>query len=427
MAVKRKTIKRKFFGLKCAGAALIAGCILAGCNRPLPETGGVEAGVPVQKAEWNAGAAAAELPAFSSKPSEPAGNTDEGLPKVSEPDKELFDGSDMELWDGGNGRLMALKEDTLYLYDVADAKVLAKGKTESWFLPYFYPCKDGFCIIGSPEDDLEDAGKGEDESNFRVIESVNDWDCLAVFYDNTLQEKKRLLLNDITPYPDATLWCVSPDGASLVYFNIWEGLCIYDCDKAARRQILDFSGPGENVSGLLAIDALFFDEERDRLVFTGGSAKGGVTVESWGTVNLDGTGFENHILEKNAGIAVAYKGGKLLLGEDSLTFEKIMGYVDTLTGEETYSTDLGGGLGIGGPVFSDAGETFAVTDITEGQAVVTVYNTADFSKICREVITDEREEYFYRSPRVYLFDGLKVCLVCMGGQDVPLKSFFIRY
>ena len=39
-------------------------------------------------------------------------------------------------------------------------------------------------------------------------------------------------------------------------------------------------------------------------------------------------------------MAAAYKNGKLLLGEDSLAFEKIMGYADIVAKEEKYSTDI---------------------------------------------------------------------------------------
>ena len=409
-----------------AGAVLIMGCLLAGCSVPSDKGEGMESGMSVRETELSAGAADMGTLPLGADSSTRSGNTKEDLPKVSELNNELFDGSDMDLWDAGNERLIALKENTLYLYDVAGEKIIAEGKTESWFIPYIYPCHDGFCIIGAPEDNMENSDEGADGS-FRVIEASDDQVWLAVFYDNALHEKKRILLNDIAKYPDATLWSVSPDMTMLAYFDLWEGLCIYDCNKESPRQILDFSGPVENVSGLLAPDTLYFDEEKERLVFSGGTAKGDVTVESWGCINLDGTGFENHILKKDAGMAAAYKNGKLLSGEDSLSFEKIMGYADTVTGEEKYSTNIEGGNTIGGPVFSDTGETFAVTDIKDNQAVLTIYNTADFSEIYREVIRDEQEELFYRSPRVCLFDKSRVCLVCMGGYEVPLKALIIKY
>lgn len=122
-----------------------------------------------------------------------------------------------------------------------------------------------------------------------------------------------------------------------------------------------------------------------------------------------------------------------MLGEDSLTFEKRMAYVDVAMGEEKYGTNIYGmdvrdGYTIGGPYFSDKGETFAVVDIGgANQIVLTLYNRADFSEICQEVIQDEKEEYFYSLPKIYLFDELRVCLVCMGGYEIPMKSFFIRY
>lgn len=406
---------------KLAGI-LIMVCILAGCNMQPAGTETMESDMPAKETELNVGAANAEIISDSGKLSDSSARE---LPEAAELNEDLFNGSDMDLWIGENETLIALKEDTLYLYDIAEGEIIAEGKTEHWFMVNIYPCNGGFCMIGNFQDDVQTNATPDDEQF--IVEIEDDMTTLAVFYDSSLQEKSRFVLNDIVEYPDATVWTVSPDASMLAYFNLWDGLCLYDCNDKSRKQLLDFSGSREKVLNLLAIDILFFDGENERLVFTGGTDKGNITFESWGCINLDGTGFENHICEKDAGTAVAYKTGRLLLGEDSLTFEKKMGYVDTVTKKEKYSTDIEGGYTIGGPVFSDLGETFAVTDIEGSQAVLTIYNTADFSKIYQEVITDENEELFYHLPRVYLFDRLRVGLICMGGYDIPLKTFLIRY
>lgn len=410
---------------KLAGTILIMGCMLAGCNVQSAGTETMESDMPAKEAELNVGAANAEIMSVVPDSGKPSDSPVRELPETVALNEALFDGADMDLWIGENETLIALKKDTLYLYDIAGAEIIAEGKTEQWFLASIYPYKDGFCVIGSLEDEKKQNDISKNESF--IVEAADNATMLAVFYDSSLQEKSRLLLNDIVECPDVTMWSVSPDASMLAYFNLWDGLCIYDCNNKTRKQLLDFSGSREKVLNLLAVDTLFFDGENERLVFTGGTDKGNITFESWGCINLDGTGYENHICEKNAGMAAAYKNGKLLLGEDSLTFEKKMGYVDTVTKEEKYSTDIEGGYTIGGPVFSDLGETFAVTDIEGSQAVLTIYNTADFSKIYQEVITDENEELFYRSPRVYLFDRLRVGVVCMGGYEIPLKTFLIRY
>lgn len=409
----------KFVGI------VIMGCMLAGCNVQSAGTETMESDMSTEKTELNVGAANAEIVSVVPDSGKSSDSSDRELPEAAELNEDLFDGSDMDLWSGENETLIALKNDTLYLYDIAKGEIIAEGKTEQWFMANIYPCNSGFCIIGNSQDDVK-SDNVEDNEQF-VVEVVDDMTTLAVFYDSSLQERTRIVLNDIVEYPDATVWAVSPDASMLAYFNLWDGLCIYDCNNKTRKQLLDFSGSREKVLNLLAVDILFFDEENERLVFTGGTDKGNITFESWGCINLDGTGFENHICEKNTGMAVAYKNGRLLLGEDSLTFEKKMGYVDTATKEERYSTDIEGGYTIGGPVFSDLGETFVVTDIEGSQAILTIYNTADFSKIYQKVITDENEEFFYRSPRVYLFDRLRVGLVCMGGYEIPLKTFLIRY
>lgn len=432
---------------KFAGAVLIISCIFAGCGRKIDD-GMDEQEESVKEVELSVGAADAEavptLPDSSCLAQLPD-SQDKNFSQVSELNRDLFDGSNMQLWDAGDERLIVLKEDTLYLYDVTKGSILAQGKTEQWFLLNVYPCNDGFCIIGSIDNHIQDENGGNNENNgnngsdgkkpfFTVVEEADDFiTCLAVFLDESLQERDRLVLNDIVEYPDAGVWTPFPDMSGLAYFNLWDGLCFYECDTKITRQLIDFSDSGTGAftardSDLLAIDALFFDEGGEGLVFTGDTVQGNITAESWGRINLDGTGFENHIFEKNAGIATAYKNGKLLLGENSLTFEKRMAYVNVATGEEKYGTNVEGGYTICGPFFSDKGEAFAVTDIGDGnQAVLTIYSGADFSEIYREVIKDEKEEYFYSSPKIYLFDKLRVCLVCMGGYGIPMKSFLIRY
>lgn len=396
---------------KGMAAALLACCILAGCSGHSSNVGLVK--VPEETD--------AKLPDFGLPD-----KTDKDIPEVLKLNKDLFDGSDMKIWSGKDETLIVLKEDTLYLYDVVKAQILAEGKTQQWFLPQVHLCDDGFCIIGSIREDVSDDNMGEDTPFLGKI--VEDSTCEAVFYNDSLQETDRIILNDIVEYPDATMWTASPDGSMLGYFNIWNGLCIYDCGSGTVKQLLNVSGPLDKISNLLGPDAIFFDMENERLVFTGQTSKNNITFESWGYIGLDGTGYENHIFEKNPGAAVGYKNGKLLLGEDSLMFEGRMGYVDVDLKKEEYGNNVEGGYTIGGPVFSDSGNTFATTDIAEDKVVLKIYNTADFSEICQEVFEDENKELFYSQPKVFLFDRLRTCLVYMGGyKEIPMKAYFVKY
>lgn len=57
-----------------------------------------------------------------------------------------------------------------------------------------------------------------------------------------------------------------------------------------------------------------------------------------------------------------------------------------------------------------------------------VCQTADFSLLYKEVIRDDREEMFYRSPQICLFPELRACIVCMGGHnDIPQKAVLLNY
>mgnify|MGYP006990312378 FL=1 len=105
--------------------------------------------MPVKEAELNVGAANMDVMSVVPDPAEPSGSEKEALPKVAQLNQDLFDGSDMDLWIGKDETLIALKKDTLYLYDMAGAEIIAEKKTEQWFMQNMYPCNDGFCVIVS--------------------------------------------------------------------------------------------------------------------------------------------------------------------------------------------------------------------------------------------------------------------------------------
>ena len=212
----------------------------------------------------------------------------------------------------------------------------------------------------------------------------------------------------------------------LGYYDQWNGLNLYDFSSQKKQKLLN---PEEMMeSNLLNIDALFFEEETNDLIFTGQTNLNGSTVESWGRIGMDGTGFENHILECDFGMAVGYHDGKLLIGEDSIIFKGGMAFVDTKIGDAVFYTDIDRTLPVSGPYFSADGTVVAAAALDTNQMEISIYRTADFSLICKEVISDDREEMFYRSPQICLFTDLKTCIVCMGGHnDIPQKAVLLSY
>lgn len=339
--------------------------------------------------------------------------------------KELFDGQGMSIWSGMDNTLLALKEDTLYLYDVPSAQIRAETKTEHWSFVDFYPYKDGYCAIGQimKGEPAAEAGVGP-----RIVEvSEDNLEYMGIFYDASLNEMSRISLFDVAENADVAVWSVSPDGAILGCFDPWEGLNIYDIGSRKKWNLLKTGNDGE-CPELLTMDAIFFDEDNSHIVFSGQTNQNGKTAASWGRIGIDGTGLENHILQHNFGTATGYGDGKLLLGEDSIFFKGGMGFVDAETGKAVYKTDIKGALPMSGPFFSADGTVFATAALDTNQMKVTVWRTEDFSPLYQEVIQDDREEMFYRAPQVCLFPDLGVCIVCMGGHnDIPQKSVLLNY
>lgn len=354
-------------------------------------------------------------------------NTSENAPRAavavkSEPQQkedaqglnaDLFDGQSMSIWKGKGNTLVALKEDTFYLYDVASAQIEAQTKTERWNSVTVYPYKSGYWVIG-------EIMKGNTAGSTAA-------ESRGIFYDDSLKETQTVLLDDIVPDAAGAAWAVSSDGAMFGYYDFWGGLNLYDLESREKQQLLD-TGLDGNSEGLLNIDALFFDETDSRLVFTGQTYQSGRSAESWGRIDIDGTGFENYVLEYDLGMATGYGAGKLLLGEDSIFFKNRMGVVNVKTGEAVYHANTENALPVSGPFFSDDGTVYATAALGTNQMEVAVWRTEDFSLVSKEVIRDDREEMFYRSPHICLFPELRVCIVCMGGHnDIPQKAVLLNY
>ena len=340
---------------------------------------------------------------------------------------ELFDGRSIQIWKGKENTLLALKEDVLYLYDAVTAQIVAQTKTEEWDMLDFYSYKDGYCAIGVPKSGLPYADAEKAGEQMVGFSFEGEMGCLCIFYDNVLKETRRMVLNDIVSTAALAEWTVSHDGTRLAYCDNWEGMNLYDIGSRKKQKVTDL-WTSENNIDLLGASALFFDEDDSHIVFCGQTNQNGTSVPSWGLVGIDGKGYENHIMQYDLGTATGYSGKKLLFGEDSLFFGGGMGVIDTKTGKAVYNTDKVSSLPVSGPFFSDDGSVYATAALDTTRMEIAVWRTSDFSLLYKEVIEDDREEMFYRSPKVCLFPELRACIVCMGGHnDIPQKTVLVQY
>ena len=393
----------------------MAGCGVKDAAGPLSE------GVMAKEAEY--GQNLAEKGATETKTA-PKGSQDKRAAALN---GELFDGRSIQIWKGKENTLLALKEDMLYLYDAVTAQIVAQTKTEEWDMLDFYSYKDGYCAIGVPKSGLPYADAEKAGEQMVGFSFEGEMGCLCIFYDNVLKETRRMVLNDIVPTAALAEWTVSHDGTMLAYCDNWEGMNLYDLNSRKKQKVTDL-WTSENNIDLLGASALFFDEDDSHIVFSGQTDQNGTTVPSWGLVGIDGKGYENHILQYDLGTAAGYSGGKLLFGEDSLFFEGGMGVIDTKTGKAVYNTEKVSSLPVSGPFFSDDGSVYVTAALDTTRMEIAVWRTSDFSLLYKEVIEDDREEMFYRSPKVCLFPELRACIVCMGGHnDIPQKTVLVQY
>lgn len=391
---------------KVAVAILLSGCILSGCILG----GCTRSEDTITKKDTN-NVFDSKSQGQSVDSAAPDGAFTESETMLSNETGDLEEVPD--LWYGNHHKLIVKKAKKLYLYDMKTEEVVSQTDTENWYDVEIYPYDKGYCAIGAIGDVESDEG-----------------DNLCVIYNERLQETKRISLNDMVENAIFTPFAISADGSKLAYFDSWEGLHVYHLKKDNNIQVMDV---GEDTSyqdrkNILAIDALYFKEDGKSLVFSAQTTKKQITYESWGRINIDGSGLENHILDKQLGNAITYKNGRLLFGEDSLTFCSGMGYVNVKEKSQKYSTDIPIGSGVGGPKVSQDGGYFGVAELEGNSVRISIYRTSDFKLIHQETITDDKEGYFYRIPKIYLFDELQTGLVCMGGHhDIPLKTVKMEF
>lgn len=330
---------------------------------------------------------------------------------IKQLDTQFFNGEEADLWYGNDNKLIVKKQTALYLYDVKTGETASKTDTEIRENINIYPYKNGYCVIGS----MGDSVTGKEK-------------ILCIFYNEMLHETNRISLDGMVDDVIFTKFAVSADGSMLAYSDLWKGLSIYDVETGNTKQLISMDASYEDRKNILLIDALYFEEGGKNLVFSAQTDKNNVTYESWGRINIDGSELENHILDKGLGNAITLRKGRLIFGEDSLAFCNATGYVDVKNKTQVYSTDIPSGSAVGGPKVSQNGEYFAVTQLQSKSVQISIYRTEDFSMIYQETITDDKEEYFYRIPKVYLFDELKAGIVCLGGHNgIPFKTVLIDF
>ena len=123
-------------------------------------------------------------------------------------------------------------------------------------------------------------------------------ECWGVFYDDSLNEKHSILLNDLVEHADIAVWSVSPDGTMLGCYDLWKGLNIYDLQGQKISNPIK-AWDSDSDQEIIGVDAIFFDADNSHVVFTGNTERDGRTAVSWSRCGIDGTGLETHTDRKS--------------------------------------------------------------------------------------------------------------------------------
>ena len=350
--------------------------------------------------------------------SEPANQATEQIKEGNLLTVEGFlDSEDIQkIYYGSAGTLLVQTSDTLYWYDVSSGSILAQRPADDWLSVDYYPIKGGICAIG----DLSSGGTGG---------FVTSGSTLCVFYDEALQEAETITLNNLGGRADAILCAtVSGDGNTIAYCTTDKLYC-YDRASGALKEALDLSyNLIENNDGLSAISDLAFSSSGDRLLFCGNTfsiprTEGQYTYKTYGSVSLDGSGFQNRSFQGfTAGSMAGAAGGYLFFEESMLSSSGKVAAVDGGDMSQTVYSLGSVHEGEAGVYPSQGGGYFATEELGDNQMTIRVYRRDTGDMVCTQTIEDSNEAYFYRITSIYILDELEVCVVKLGGfSDIPSK------
>ena len=205
---------------------------------------------------------------------------------------------------------------------------------------------------------------------------------------------------------------VSPDGRYAAFSVMNDGLYLYSRDTGEVTLIRDLARDRrEENGGVTMATGLWFNGDSSGLIFSDNTRFGSVGLDGEGFVCAGFDGFDPQG-------PVGYAGGKMLFNENLFTASGAMAVADV--DGMTYAVYRHSEPeGRGDLYISQDGGYFA-TAAFDGSLTVRVYGTEDDSPRLEYVFTDENGDVFNAAPGILILDGLKLCLVKLGGfSDVP--------
>lgn len=311
--------------------------------------------------------------------------------------------------------------DKLYLYDTQNGAIISESDNK-YDIISINATNDGYASVATAKvANKDDNGflTGDDES----------LSLLCVFYDEKLNVKSTINLNDIADEEQISFAAISKDRENIA-FTSDKGLSVYNSLTEKSNQIISFSDTNK-VKGLCFIEELFFIDA-SKLFFKGGSfsipiKEGDKSFPTYGMVNVDGSDFTNKdIANYSMGENLSVYDACAIIPEFFMKASGRVLKVDTKTGEEVIYNLSSKGEGKDGVFGSDNGKYFATASLNNG-LTVRVYETQNGKQVKEEYITDGNAAYFARVPSIKLLDDSKTCIVLLGERQNGIKTKAVTF
>lgn len=373
-------------------------------------------------------------------------------------DSSLFSGRIESVHYAGGGRLLVYA-DSLYLYDLAEGKilgeyVLTEGRFQIWSFCAF---PDGYALLGTLKQE-----KGEDggQQSLQMTTSTEDVGLRCWLFDGDLALRECLDLHALLKKEGENLEFsarFSQDGEWIVIAGL-RGLYLYQVEKNTFLRLLAPDSQCDNLKNISVTEAYFTGQgriqngfgptlgetEADRdgrgeaaapsgLIFTGIAIPEGKqnSVPIYGTVKLDGSGLKCHTVSDYvlSGDMIAYE-GEVWLPEN---FQEATGRVLVIDAEgQTLRVVELEGEDTGKDGLSGSEQGAYVVTLADANPMgawqgwrLRIYEAAGGKLVCERNVGTDTDAYSGLSCNVKILDGRRECIVICGrDRKTQISSFF---
>ena len=323
-----------------------------------------------------------------------------------------------KIYYGPAGTLLVRTLDTLYWYDINSGYTLAQCPVEDWLAVEYYSIENGCCAVGPLAPDESTEGFSSDVAA-----------PACIFYDETLQEIRRIILNDLGDGVDyVKCAAVSSNGNAIAYCTM-DKLYYYDCTSDTLKLVLDFSRSQIEVNkGLSSIATLAFSPDGSEILFGANTyslpiAIGQHSFLTYGCISLDGGNLQNLSFQNFEAGSMAGMAEGFLFFEESM--KSATGNIAVVSShdmtQKVYSLNTVS-EGVSGLFCSQNGDYYATVKSETGQWLIRIYSRETGELVIAKAVKETNEEFFYRTPAIYILDDSELCIVKLGGfSDIPSK------